>query len=100
MSHAEGFWVAHDDQRQRINMYATIALDGRFDVLLATVREDLDELGPAEQAQLVVGLVATICSIVEQAADASGESVDEYWRSHLLDVAEMTQRRRHGDDEP
>ena len=98
MSHADEFWVAHDAQRERINRYVTVALDGNIDELLATVYADLEQLQPADQAKLVVGLVGAICSVIEQAADASGAPTDDYWRSHLLDIAEMTVRRQQNDE--
>lgn len=98
MSFSDEFWFAHDDQRERINRYVTLALNGSFGELLTSVRADCGDPSGSDDADVVVGLVAAICSILEQAADASGVSTEEYWQRHLLDIVEMTDRRHRDDD--
>jgi hypothetical protein len=95
MSLSDEFWTAHDDQRERINRYVTLALNGSFGELLTSVRADCGDSGTSD---LVVALVAAICSILEQAADSGGMSTEEYWQRHLLDIVEMTERRHEEDD--
>jgi hypothetical protein len=98
MSFSDEFWIAHDDQRERINRYVTVALNGSFGELLTSVRADCADSSTSDESDLVVGLVAAICSILEQAADSSGMSTEEYWQRHLLDIVEMTERRHEDDD--
>lgn len=94
MSAEYDFWAAHDQHRQRVNAYLTLALDERFDQLQDVMSADYGRLTDDARLGLVVGLVGALAIITEQAADAGGTDVADYLQHHLLDVEEMINRRR------
>lgn len=94
MSAEYDFWEAHDQHRQRVNAYLTLALDERFDQLQDVMSADYGRLTDDARLGLVVGLVGALAIITEQAADAGGTDVADYLQHHLLDVEEMINRRR------
>jgi hypothetical protein len=93
MSPNDDFWSAHDQHRERINTYLTLALAERFDELRTTVYADFDALVHETRFDLVMGLVGALALITEQAADAGGTDIEGYLQKHLLDVDEMMSRR-------
>lgn len=93
MSPEDGFWSAHDQHRQRINTYLTLALDQRFNELRTIVAADFDSLAHETRFDLVIGLIGALATITEQAADAGGTDIEDYLQQHLLDVEEMINRR-------
>lgn len=93
MSSEDDLWSAHDQHRQRINTYLTLALDKRFDELQTTMSADFDTLGDDTRFDLIMGLVGSLTTVTEQAADAAGTDIESYLQHHLLDVEEMINRR-------
>ena len=93
MSSEDRFWAAHDQHRDRINSYLTLALDRRLDEMLTMVSADFDTLDDDARFDLIVGLVGALATVTEQAADAGGTTIEEYLQHHLLDVEEMINRR-------
>jgi hypothetical protein len=93
MSSKDDFWSAHDQHRQRINTYLTLALAARFDELRTIVHADFDALAHDTRFDLIIGLVGALAIITEQAADAGGTDIESYLQRHLLDVDEMINRR-------
>ncbi len=94
MSAEDDFWAAHDEHRQRVNAYLTLALDERFDQLQNVMSADFGRLADDARFGLVVGLVGALAIITEQAADAGGTEVADFLQDHLLDVEEMINLRR------